>query len=405
MAILSLLPLGGVAMAAPATQPTAAEPRSMLEQLDRETRTLYRTVQESLVRVQMPQPKWVNDQLVRNRDNRFDRFKLNPEMRAQLEQYPRGSGYTTTTRPADSAPTAPRAPASRPANAQQQQGVVIVVPPYGTGQPQQELYIGNTAQRDAPRNTAQMQGNAGTNPGNTVVPNHIGLPLDDRGHVLVPIYLERETAAEQPVRLSTPGGQIVEAAYVGADAQTNLTIVRLPQPLGKPLALAGDKIADGALVLYVSTDDATGRLGVWNGGGDFGVVVALDGRVLGISRAGQFISGSACKLIADQIIRHGAVRRATLGVIITHIEPDDPARADRPLLGDKPAVRIDQIMQNSVAEQAGLKVGDIILSFADQPVTGIPALAAAVAARTGPTPIRVLRGEQTLEIEVDLRPR
>ena len=41
-------------------------------------------------------------------------------------------------------------------------------------------------------------------------------------------------------------------------------------------------------------------------------LVAEGMQVLGIARYGQFLGGSACQLIADQIIRHGAVRRATL---------------------------------------------------------------------------------------------
>ena len=92
--------------------------------------------------------------------------------------------------------------------------------------------------------------------------------------------------------------------------------------------MARSKPADGSLVLLLSPGDGTGRLGVWNGGGrDYGVVVNLDGQVAGITRSGQFLGGPACQLIADQIIRNGAVRRATLGVIITQIEKDDPQRA------------------------------------------------------------------------------
>lgn len=116
------------------------------------------------------------------------------------------------------------------------------------------------------------------------------------------------------------------------------------------------------------------------------------------------MSGPACELIADQIIRTGAVHRATLGVIITQIDRDDPIRVVEPLLADRPAVRVDQVMARSAADRAGLKEGDIVLSLGREDVTDIPALAAAVAARSGPTNLRVLRSGKGLDLSVDLRP-
>jgi hypothetical protein len=227
-----------------------------------------------------------------------------------------------------------------------------------------------------------------------------------------------------PVRLVGPDGEGVEARYIGSDQQTNLTVVQLPRPAAglaadkakgksdgagdppkaiKPVKLSKAKPEEGSLVLYLSPNDASGRLGIWNNNArDYGVVVGVDGQVLGIARYGQFLSGSACQLIADQIIRHGAVRRATLGVIITQVENDDPARQQRPLLGDRPAVRVDQVMKNSAAERGGLKQGDVILALAGEPVNDIPGLAAAVAARNGKTPIQVLRGDEVIEVTVDL---
>ena len=170
------------------------------------------------------------------------------------------------------------------------------------------------------------------------------------------------------------------------------------------MKLASAKPAEGTLVLYLSPADGSGRLGVWNNNSrDYGVVVGVDGRVLGIARHGQFLSGSACQLIADQIIRHGAVKRATLGVIITQVEKEDPARRDRPQLGDRPAVRVDQVMKDSAAEKGGLKQGDVILALEGEAVNDIPSLAAAIAARNGPARLQVLRGEQSIDVTVDLQ--
>jgi S1-C subfamily serine protease len=259
--------------------------------------------------------------------------------------------------------------------------------------------------------------------------------------VLVPLYVERESAGERPIRLIGPDGEAVEARYVGSDQQTNLTVLQLPRPADKPagravkaggkdeageadgkkveakvatpprpafrpVKLSKSKPDEGTLVLYLSPTDGSGRLGIWNANTrDYGVVVGVDGQVLGIARYGQFLSGSACQLIADQIIRHGAVKRATLGVIITQIDKDDPLRQQQPLLGERPAVRVDQVFKDSPAEKGGLRQGDVIMALAGESVSDIPSVAAAIAARSGKTELQVLREGQAIEVTVDLEPK
>src|SRR5207248_635815 len=112
------------------------------------------------------------------------------------------------------------------------------------------------------------------------------------------------------IRLAGQDGRVQEARIVGSDRQTNLTVLQVVDPpAGKPpqpLQLADARPPDGSLVMYLSTGDGTGHLGLWTGGGggggDHGVVVTVDGRVAGIARYGQFLSGSACRLIAGQIV-------------------------------------------------------------------------------------------------------
>jgi S1-C subfamily serine protease len=456
---------------APGT-PTTKPSRPLLDQLNRETQELYRSLDGGVLRVQMPAPRWVND--LANRDNRWERYKLDPEVRQQLSNQRRGGYYgnalNNTTNPAypsnsaqigpanNSANTVAQAPpATQPDASQQnpvqqqqqqqvaigpqvqqqqqatdvqgpQQGVVIVVPPNGEAQ-QQELIVGNRV-----GNIVRQQ----TPP---VVPNNLGLVLDEQGHVLVPLYVERESAGERPIRLIGPDGEAVEARYVGSDQQTNLTVLQLPRPADKPagravkaggkdeageadgkkveakvatpprpafrpVKLSKSKPAEGTLVLYLSPTDESGRLGIWNANTrDYGVVVGVDGQVLGIARYGQFLSGSACQLIADQIIRHGAVKRATLGVIITQIDKDDPLRQQQPLLGERPAVRVDQVFKGSPAEKGGLRQGDVIMALAGESVSDIPSVAAAIAARSGKTELQVLREGQAIDVTVDLEPK
>jgi S1-C subfamily serine protease len=92
-------------------------------------------------------------------------------------------------------------------------------------------------------------------------------------------------------------------------------------------------------------------------------------------------------------------------VIITEIRKDDPLRRRSPLLGDRTAVRVDQVMPDSAAERAGLRPGDVLVALAGEAVNDIPSLAAAIAARTGPTELQVVRGAEVVKVTVDLQQR
>jgi hypothetical protein len=374
--------------------------RPMLEALNHETEALYREVSASLVRVQLPQPKWMNDYAMAPM-NRWD--NLAPDVRKRLEQQrPPGqdqiAGNPRFNSQALGSTTQPTEQNAQPAKIADQ-GTIIFVP--------NQAANNFDAQQKAPRDAAlgarlQMDVNSAVQ----FTPNNVGLLLDDDGHVLVPLYIEREAIGEAPVHVSLGDGKVVAAKFIGSDRQTNLTLLQIDKTSGKPVQLSGRKPTDGSLVLSVSTIDGSGRLGLWSGGQqDFGIIFTTDGGMAGIARYGQFLGGSACHLIAEQLIRFGAVRRATLGVIVSEIRQDDPLRERLAVLGTRTAMRIDVVIANSTADKAGLRAGDVLLALAGEAVSDIPSLAAAIAARTGATELRVLRGGEVLKISVDLRQR
>jgi S1-C subfamily serine protease len=96
------------------------------------------------------------------------------------------------------------------------------------------------------------------------------------------------------------------------------------------------------------------------------------------------------------------VKRATLGVIITQVASDDTAGRGK-AAGAQHAMRIDQVIAGSAADRAGIRVGDLLLSIAGQATRDIPTLSAAIAARSGPTELQVLRGDEVLSVTVDLQ--
>ena len=110
------------------------------------------------------------------------------------------------------------------------------------------------------------------------------------------------------IHVARNDGKLLNAKFVGSDRQTNLTLLQVEKIGGAPVKLASHKPVDGSLVLYISPTDGSGRLGLWNGGQqELGIIFTTDGGIAGIARYGQFLNGSACHLIAEQLIHFGAV--------------------------------------------------------------------------------------------------
>src|SRR5258706_4439054 len=63
-----------------------ADTYPMLEQLNRETQSLYRDVQSGLVRVQLPTPKWIRDAAAKDDPLRKWGNVIDPQVKAKIEQ-------------------------------------------------------------------------------------------------------------------------------------------------------------------------------------------------------------------------------------------------------------------------------------------------------------------------------
>lgn len=113
-----------------------------------------------------------------------------------------------------------------------------------------------------------------------------------------------------------------------------------------------------------------------NPGNSGGALMDLDGKLVGINTAivgpngasvgiGFAIPSNMVKSIMAQLIEYGEVRRGLLGVLIQDVTPD-LAKA----LGTKQndGAVVTQLIKNSAAEKAGIKVGDVIMSVNDRKV-------------------------------------
>jgi len=111
---------------------------------------------------------------------------------------------------------------------------------------------------------------------------------------------------------------------------------------------------------YIQTDAAI------NPGNSGGPLINIYGEVIGINTAivasgqglGFAIPINLAKWVMDQILEHGRVVRGWLGVVIQEITPDIGEA-----IGVREGILVAQVVKDSPADKAGLRVGDIIVAL------------------------------------------
>ncbi len=113
-----------------------------------------------------------------------------------------------------------------------------------------------------------------------------------------------------------------------------------------------------------------------NPGNSGGALVDLDGRLIGINTAivgpaggnvgiGFAIPSNMAREVMEQLIRYGEVRRGQLGVMVQDVTPE---LADALGLEESHGAVISQVLKDSPAERAGLRVGDVVVAVNGEPV-------------------------------------
>ncbi|HEY5647922.1 MAG TPA: DegQ family serine endoprotease [Nitrospiria bacterium] len=157
---------------------------------------------------------------------------------------------------------------------------------------------------------------------------------------------------------------------------------------------------------FIQTDAAI------NPGNSGGALVNTRGELVGINTAifsqsggymgvGFAVPSAMARLIMDSLIREGKVVRGWLGVSIQDITPE-LSRQFR--LSDNRGALISEVMEGSPASRAGLKQGDVIISYAGQKIDSTIDLRNRVAqTRVGENVnVRVIRDEKEVELKVDI---
>jgi S1-C subfamily serine protease len=215
-----------------------------------------------------------------------------------------------------------------------------------------------------------------------------GVVYDRSGLVLTVAHVVG-TSPEVIVRMAD--GRSVEGEVLGAHAPTDVAVVRIDAEavLGVAELATGDQPIVGQLAVAVGSPfgfDQTVTSGIVsavdrvvnevamvqtdaaiNPGNSGGPLVDAEGRVLGLNDVIFTESGSSAgvgfaiqidlaQIVADQLVAGGAVRLALLGVSTT-AAPAGEAGA-----------QVAAVVPGSAADQAGLQVGDRIVSLDGEPV-------------------------------------
>jgi putative serine protease PepD len=277
-----------------------------------------------------------------------------------------------------------------------------------------------------------------------------GVVLTDDGYVLTNNHVVADAGPNGTVQVRTADGTLYDATIVGTDPASDLAVVQLDDAsgltpatfadsdevqvgdvavaIGAPLGLS-NTVTDGiisatnrAVATGSTQDDATvidalQTDAAINPGNSGGALVNGAGEVIGINSAiatvasgapsdqsqsgnigvGFAIPSNTAERIAQEIIRTGSATRSFLGVTARTAADDQT-----PSVGT--GAQIASVEPGSAADDAGLRVGDVVTAVGDRPVTTSTELTAAVRSHApgDEVDLTIRRGSDTETVEVTL---
>ncbi len=274
-----------------------------------------------------------------------------------------------------------------------------------------------------------------------------GVILTPDGYILTNNHVI-ENAAANGITVRLPDTREFQARLVGTDQYTDLAVIKV-QASDLPVAALGnsDEVEVGHVVFAFGNplglsstmtqgivsalgrqiriiDDQNTGYGIENfiqtdaavnPGNSGGALVDVNGSVIGINTAiattnaryqgySFAIPINLAKKVATDLIKYGKVRRGFIGVQIQNV---DAVTAKAAGLEKARGVIVQGINKNSAGEEAGLQLGDIILSVDGVEVNTANALQSVVASRyPGETvTLKLFRNKKVLEKKVTLKPR
>ncbi len=262
-----------------------------------------------------------------------------------------------------------------------------------------------------------------------------GVVLAQDGFVLTNAHV---AAGGGPLRVRLSGARAVRGEVVGADARTDLAVVRADATDLPPLPLSERRLRVGEVVVAIGNPlgfERSVSLGVVsalhrnlgaprgevleglvqtdaavNPGNSGGPLLDARGAVVGVTTAmlpwargiGFAVPATTAGWVASTLIHEGAVRRPVLGVAARG-EDLEPAEARE--AGRARAVRLLEIAPGSAAAAAGLRKGDLVVGAAGAPVETLDdVVRAMVLGHPEEIAADVLRGGARLSLRIRPRP-
>ncbi|MBN2132514.1 MAG: DegQ family serine endoprotease [Sedimentisphaerales bacterium] len=237
-----------------------------------------------------------------------------------------------------------------------------------------------------------------------------GFIVTPDGYILTNNHL---VGGASEVKVSLDGGRTLSAEVIGTDPETDVAVIKIEGEdlpyvewadsgalevgewviaIGNPFGLshtvtAGIVSAKGRSRIgvadyedFIQTDAAI------NFGNSGGPLLNLDGQAVGMNTAiigpggnvgiGLAIPSNMAKVIYTKLKEGGKVVRGFLGVIIQDL---DPEMAESFGAEDTKGVLVSDVTEDSAAEKAGLRSGDVVLELEGEPVTSANELSNRVA--------------------------
>lgn len=228
-----------------------------------------------------------------------------------------------------------------------------------------------------------------------------GVIIDaDNGYVLTNNHV---IAKAREISVHLRDGRIMEAELVGADPEADVAVIQIPAEGLSALEMAdSDELQVGDFVVAIGNPfglgqtvtsgivSALGRSGLGiegyedfiqtdasiNPGNSGGALVNLRGELVGINTAivapgggnvgiGFAIPSNMARELMGQLVVYGEIRRGRLGVSGQTLNPE-LAKAFG--LGIQKGVLISSVEPGAAADQAGMEVGDVVISINDRVV-------------------------------------
>ncbi len=242
----------------------------------------------------------------------------------------------------------------------------------------------------------------------TKMENGSGVVVSEDGLILTNHHVVEDTAY---IQISDIDGRTYRARLIGTDPDTDLAVLRADIDDKLPAAKMGNSallkkgqiaIAIGSPFGFEATvtagiisavgrslkaydgqviDDVIQTDAALNPGNSGGPLISTQGEVIGINTAIIPFAQGICFSVASntasdtlsQIIKHGRVRRAYIGLVAHRVELRAHV-AEKYGLEHRLCVGVIDVQRNGPADLAGLKTGDIIVSIEQVQVRGVDEL-------------------------------